>query len=431
MNSILHKLFSSVIRFGNLTVTTAGGKSFTLGDGSGKAIAVRFTSLAAELGVLFNPELKLGEAYMNGTFVVDKGSISDVLKLALAQGLADKVPTVAWPQYLLRRLTQTLETLAGSVRRKPGVLNRPNLEPFYSCFLDPGLQLSCAYFESLDRSLEDAQRAKNRHIATKLLLQPGSTVLDIGSGWGGLAFFLAETCGARVHGVTLSPEHVTFAQAQAQSRGLGAGVSFELRDYRTVAGTFDSVVAIEMFENVRVPQFEAFFRQCKSLIKDDGVILLQFSGRPERMEISNPFISRYLFPGVHLPALSQVLPAIEAAGLVLADIEILLGHYSATIKQWRERFYAHRGEIEREYGERFYRMWEFWFACSEVAVEEAVVYQIQLTRRHGVVPITRDYIVAEETRLRGLEERSSSSPAALKTSNDGIAGSRLSMNFEP
>jgi len=231
--------------------------------------------------------------------------------------------------------------------------------------------------------------------------------------------------------VTLSPEHVASARARATSRGLDASVMFDLQDYRNVVGTFDRLVAIELAENVGVGQFEAFFRKCGNLVKEDGVILLQLSGRPERMEISNPFISKYLFPGVYLPALSQLLPAIEGAGLVLADVEILRGHYAATIKIWRERFRARRDEIERHYGESFYRMWDFWFACSEVSVEHAVVYQLQLAKRHDVVPLTHDYIAREEARLRGLKRERSSAPPALNTSNKGTVGFRLSKTLEP
>lgn len=431
MNSVLQKIFSSVIRTGTLTVTTASGRKFMLGDGSGKPIAVRFTSLAAELGMLFNPELKVGESYMNGTFVIDEGSMVDVLALALAQEGAGKVPHWTRPQSLIRQLNQGLRQLVGGGHRQAGVLDRLDLEQFYSYFLDDDMQLSCAYFEAPDQSLEEAQLAKNRHIAAKLLIKPGNLVLDIGSGWGALAFFLAEVYDARVHGVTLSPEHVASARARATSRGLDASVMFDLQDYRNVVGTFDRLVAIELAENVGVGQFEAFFRKCGNLVKEDGVILLQLSGRPERMEISNPFISKYLFPGVYLPALSQLLPAIEGAGLVLADVEILRGHYAATIKIWRERFRARRDEIERHYGESFYRMWDFWFACSEVSVEHAVVYQLQLAKRHDVVPLTHDYIAREEARLRGLKRERSSAPPALNTSNKGTVGFRLSKTLEP
>jgi cyclopropane-fatty-acyl-phospholipid synthase len=431
VNSVLQKIFSSVIRTGTLTVTTASGRKFMLGDGSGKPIAVRFTSLAAELGMLFNPELKVGESYMNGTFVIDEGSMVDVLALALAQEGAGKVPHWTRPQSLIRQLNQGLRQLVGGGHRQAGVLDRLDLEQFYSYFLDDDMQLSCAYFEAPDQSLEEAQLAKNRHIAAKLLIKPGNLVLDIGSGWGALAFFLAEVYDARVHGVTLSPEHVASARARATSRGLDASVMFDLQDYRNVVGTFDRLVAIELAENVGVGQFEAFFRKCGNLVKEDGVILLQLSGRPERMEISNPFISKYLFPGVYLPALSQLLPAIEGAGLVLADVEILRGHYAATIKIWRERFRARRDEIERHYGESFYRMWDFWFACSEVSVEHAVVYQLQLAKRHDVVPLTHDYIAREEARLRGLKRERSSAPPALNTSNKGTVGFRLSKTLEP
>jgi cyclopropane-fatty-acyl-phospholipid synthase len=400
------RFFNSFIRTGTIRITTAGGTTFTLGDGSGKPIAVRFTSLAAELGVLLDPELKFGEAYMNGTFVVEEGSIADVIALAMSQDTTGKVPHWARPQWLLRRFWSWLQRLNRYGHTRKTVAHDYDLDgPFYPFFLDADRQYSCAYFETPDQSLEEAQLAKKRHIAAKLLVKPGSRVLDIGSGWGGLAFYLAENYGASATGVTLSREQVVGANAKADEKSLGGTVKFRVEDYRDVTGVFDRIVAIEMIENVGVGSCDTFFRTCADLLADDGVMLLHSSVRCEGPEITSPFISKYIFPGSYIPALSEVLPAIERAGLLVTDIEFLRGHYAETVKAWRERFLANREEIERLYDARFFRMWEFCLACSEMAFRgrEAVIVQVQMTKRQGVVPITRDYIAQEEARLRGVE----------------------------
>jgi cyclopropane-fatty-acyl-phospholipid synthase len=403
MHSLLQRFFTSFIRTGSIRITTARGSTFILGDGSGKPVAVRFASLAAELGVLLDPELRFGEAYMDGTFVVEEGSISDVIQLAMAQEGAGKVPHWAKPQWLARRIWSRLQQFGrrGQPRR---VAHHYDLDGrFYSFLLDADQELSCAYFEAPGQSIEEAQLAKKRHVAAKLLVKPGTRVLDIGSGWGGMAFYLAGICGAGVTGVTLSQEQVARARAQADEKGLGSSVEFRNQDYRNVTGVFDRIVSIEMIENIGRRSYDFFFGRCAELLADDGVILLHLAGRPEGPEISNPFISKYFFPDGYIPALSDLLPAIERAGLLVTDIEILRGHYAETIKVWRERFLAHREEIEQLYDPRFFRMWEFWFACSEISVKDAMIFQIQMTKRQGVVPITRDYIVREEARLRGIE----------------------------
>jgi len=230
-------------------------------------------------------------------------------------------------------------------------------------------------------------------------------VLDIGSGWGGLTLYLAETCGARVEGVTLSREQLTLSRARALEKSLTDKVDFRLADYRDITGGFDRIVSVGMFEHVGVGFYDVFFRKCADLLADDGVMLLHSIGRAEGPGYTNPFIRKYIFPGAYIPALSEVLPAIERSGLLVTDIEILRVHYAETLKAWRERFMARREEAERLYDARFCRMWEFYLAASEMAFREQgmMVFQAQLTRRLGVVPITRDYIMREEARLRGVE----------------------------
>jgi cyclopropane-fatty-acyl-phospholipid synthase len=404
MDRLVERLLGSFIRHGTLRITTASGRILTLGDGTGETVAVRIADRATQWALLLDPELKLGEAYMDGTLVVEQGTIADLLALLLRQDR--KPPAWARPQWLLRYLWRRLQQFNPRGRAQRNVAHHYDLDDrLYSFFLDSDRQYSCAYFETSDMSLDEAQLAKKRHIAAKLLVRPGHRVLDIGSGWGGLALYLAEMCGAEVEGITLSSEQLAASRARAEERGLSAKASFHLRDYRDATGRFDRLVSVGMFEHVGVGFYDAFFRKCAELLADDGVMLLHAIGRSEGPGITNPWIAKYIFPGGYIPALSEVLPAIERSGLLVTDIEILRLHYAETLKAWRERFLARREEVERIYDDRFCRMWEFYLASSEMAFREQamMVFQIQLAKRQGVVPITRDYIAREEARLRALE----------------------------
>jgi cyclopropane-fatty-acyl-phospholipid synthase len=392
------------IRYGSLRLTTAAGKTHVFGDGSGPPVAARFTTAEAQRAVLFDPELKLGEAYMDGTFVVERGSIADVLAILFRQPAI--APHWASPPRFVRYLLRRLYQFNSRFRARRNVAHHYDLDGrLYSLFLDADQQYSCAYFESPDVSLDDAQLAKKRHLAAKLLIKPGMNVLDIGCGWGGLALYLAEMCGARVTGITLSEEQYRRAAERAQERGREHEAAFRLLDYRDVDGCFDRIVSVGMFEHVGVGFYDAYFDKCAQLLNDDGVMLLHSIGRKSPPSVTNPWLAKYIFPGGYIPALSEVVPKIERSGLIVNDIEVLQLHYAETLKAWRERFLAHRDEAVRLYDQRFVRMWEFYLASSEMAFREGdmVVFQIQLTKRKGVTPATRDYIVREEARLRALE----------------------------
>jgi cyclopropane-fatty-acyl-phospholipid synthase len=405
VDRLLPMVLKRLIRRGSFTVTTARGKSYTFGDGRGTPVAVRFTSTKAQRSVLLDPELKLGEAYMDGTFVVERGSIADVMAILFGQ---PRVPVPNWtrPPRLIRYLFRRLQQFNPRSRARHNVAHHYDLDGrLYRLFLDGDEQYSCAYFESADQSLDDAQLAKKRHLAAKLRVAPGAKVLDIGSGWGGLALYLAEIAGAQVTGITLSQEQFKRARSRAAERGLNRDAAFHLVDYRDVEGRFDRIVSVGMFEHVGVGFYDAFFRKCASLLADDGIALLHTIGRSGPPSITNPWIAKYIFPGGYIPALSEVLPAIERSGLMVSDVEILQLHYAETLKAWRERFLAHRDEVVRLYDQRFVRMWEFYLAASEMAFRggDMVVFQIQLAKRKGVTPPTRDYIGREEARLRALE----------------------------
>jgi len=402
---MLSIFLSRFIRHGSFTVTTVAGNTYTFGDGSGRPVAARFTNAKAQRAVLLNPELRLGEAYMDGTFVLERGSIADALAILLRQ---ERIAPPTWtlPWRLVRYLFRRLQQFNPRFRARHNVAHHYDLDGrLYALFLDADQQYSCAYFEEPNQSLDDAQLAKKRHLAAKLRVEPGASVLDIGCGWGGLALYLAEVAGARVTGITLSQEQYARAQQRALERGRAKNAIFRLEDYRDVTGRFDRIVSVGMFEHVGVGFYDTFFRKGAQLLADDGVFLLHTIGRSGPPSVTNPWIAKYIFPGGYIPALSEVLTAIQHAGLMVTDVEILQLHYAETLKAWRKRFLAHREDVGRLYDGRFVRMWEFYLASSEMAFRESdlVVFQIQMAKRKGVVPATRDYIGREEARLREVE----------------------------
>jgi cyclopropane-fatty-acyl-phospholipid synthase len=404
MDRLLRYFLRQFVRRGAVTFTTANGEKFSCGDGTGPHIFARFLTADAEQRVLRNPELALGEIYMEGDFIVENGSIADVLAILMDQ--PQVVPNWGKPQSWMRYMARHLRQFNPRGRARNNVAHHYDLDGrLYSLFLDSDKQYSCAYFEHPDMTLEDAQLAKKRHIVAKLLVRPNDRVLDIGSGWGGLGLYLAETTGANITGVTLSTEQLQVSNARAAEKDLTRSVKFLLEDYRDIPGPFERIVSVGMLEHVGVDFYDTYFKRCAELLTDDGVILVHAIGRSEGPDATNPWIAKYIFPGGYIPALSEVLPAIERAGLLVCDIEILRLHYAETLKAWRERFMARREEAIQLYDKRFARMWEFYLACSEMAFrkQNLMNFQIQLTRRQRVVPLTRDYVTHEEDRLRRFE----------------------------
>ena len=406
MERLLQAGLTRFIRHGNLRVTIANEKTLTFGDGTGTPVSLRFKSRRALLRILLNPELRFGEAYMKEDFVLDSGTIADLLAIMMSQGQHGEIPFFAKPQAALRYGRRRIDQFNYRMRARRNIAHHYDLDArLYSLFLDADRQYSCAYFENTDQTLDDAQLAKKRHLAAKLLIEHGQRVLDIGSGWGGLGLYLAEYCGANVTGVTLSEEQLKLARGRAVERQLTDSVEFRLQDYRDLDERFDRIVSVGMFEHVGVNHFRGFFDKCARLLNDDGVMVLHSIGRSEGPNATNPWIDKYIFPGGYIPALSEVLPAIERSGLLVTDIEILRLHYAETLKAWRTRFMARAEEVRRLYDDRFVRMWEFYLAASEMAFRHQgmMVFQIQLAKRVDAVPITRDYIPREESRLRDME----------------------------
>ncbi|HZW16267.1 MAG TPA: cyclopropane-fatty-acyl-phospholipid synthase family protein [Brevundimonas sp.] len=388
----LGRFLKRLIRSGSLTVVLPSGEALTAGEPTAAApIRIRLRDNRTAWRLAVYPGLGLGEAWMDGDVVLEKGTLWDLLDL-VGRNLSLRPPP---RRGRLARLWRRIEQANDRAAARRNVAHHYDLSlDLYRRFLDTDLQYSCAYFEHPGMTLDEAQVAKKRHLAAKLLLEPGQSVLDIGCGWGGLAMTLAEEAGARVTGVTLSEEQLAVARARAGERGLADRVEFRKQDYRDVEERFDRIVSVGMFEHVGVPNYQAFFDAMARQLKDDGVAVLHAIGQNHVSVSNQPWIGKYIFPGGYTPALSEILPAIERAGLWVTDIEILRLHYAETLKAWRERFEANRAEIAALYDERFCRMWEFYLCLSEVAFRHrgCMVFQIQLAKRVDAVPLTRDYI---------------------------------------
>jgi cyclopropane-fatty-acyl-phospholipid synthase len=404
---LLQRGLGSVIVTGRLEIGTPDGKRFSFGDGSGALVAARFVDWGAVWAVLLDPDLRTGEMFTDGRLVMDQGTIYDFLCLVIANGHGAEMGR--WETALDKLREVGLALFARNER----AASRRNVErhydlgdELYALFLDPDWQYSCAYFERPDMSLAEAQKAKQRHIAAKLMIEPTSRVLDIGCGWGGFDCYLAGVAGAaQVLGVTLSTEQIQGATARAAARGLSDKVSFRIQDYREVAGSFDRIVSIGMFEHVGRAHYDEFFQTARARLDRDGVMLLHTIGSTEKPDLTNPWITRYIFPGGHLPSLSEIVTAAEKADLIVTDVEVWRLHYAQTLRAWRDAFMARRDEAKALHDERFCRMWEFYLALSEAAFrhEEIVVFQVQLAHRVETVPLTRDYIVAAKSELLARE----------------------------
>jgi cyclopropane-fatty-acyl-phospholipid synthase len=399
------------VRRGALRLIDARGRERLIGDGGRPRCTVRLRRPFLDTKLALNPALYVPEAYMDGELTIEDGTLYDFIEV----GAMNYRNILDLP---IARLFRRIRRLNPFIRYNPIARARRNVahhydlsDQLYELFLDYDRQYSCAYFTEPNQSLEVAQENKKRHIASKLLLKPGVKVLDIGSGWGGLAMYLAEVANADVTGITLSVEQHKLANERAAAAGLAGRVRFALRDYREEQAKYDRIVSVGMFEHVGAGNYVDFFRKIKELLADDGVCLLHSIGRMEPPGTTNPWLAKYIFPGGYSPALSEVMSAVQEVGLLATDVEILRLHYAETLKAWRERFNRNRDKVAAIYDERFCRMWDLYLVMSEMAFrhDDMMVFQLQLAKRVDAVPLTRDYMVDWERRqarsdtVRGLE----------------------------
>lgn len=396
---LLSILLKHMIKQGTLVVIDGHGRRYVFAASQSPSVTVHLHNRTVGHKLALNPHLSLGEAYMDGSLTVEDGDIYNLLDLLTLN--------IGWQHgtRLFNIIARSQRLFTWLAHYNPVSRSHRNVahhydlsDQLYELFLDEGRQYSCGYFDSPADDLEKAQKRKKTHLAAKLCSRPGHRILDIGCGWGGLAIDLARMLDTDVTGITLSELQFEYAQNSVAKQGLSQKVKFALQDYRTVRETYDRIVSVGMFEHVGIPHYRDFFRILYNTLADDGVALLHTIGRAEGPAATNAWIKKYIFPGGYIPALSEIMPAIERAGFYITDIEILRLHYAETLRAWRQRFAINREKILDLYDERFCRMWEFYLAVSEVAFRNCgqVVFQVQLAKRQDAVPLTRNYIFESE-----------------------------------
>ena len=393
---MLDSLLRHYIRRGTLTVHFPDGKTRAYGTGA-PAVAIRFRDRMAPWALGFDPDLKLGELYMDGRLTIEQGDIVALMDLLVGNVTMSGIGGSHRALRFLRQMFRAFGQFNPVSRARAHVAHHYDLSRrLYDLFLDGSRQYSCAYFTDDSDTLEAAQAQKKKHITAKLNFnRPGLQVLDIGCGWGGLAMDISREHAAQVLGITLSTEQIAVAEELARRNGLGEACKFQLMDYRKLTGRFDRIVSVGMFEHVGARYYPDFFAKARELLADDGVMLLHTVGRADGPGVTNAWIRKYIFPGGYAPALSEILPVIEKSGLIVTDVEVLRLHYAKTLSEWQKRFQTNRAEIASLYDERFCRMWEFYLAGAEMAFrhEQQVVFQIQMARIVDALPLTRDYMM--------------------------------------
>ncbi|MDP9127073.1 MAG: cyclopropane-fatty-acyl-phospholipid synthase family protein [Pseudomonadota bacterium] len=396
--------FRCFVKQGTLRVIDAEGGEHVYGETDYPQCTIKLHRKGMYLPLILAPYNAIGEGYMNGTFTVEKGTIDDFLLIFVYnQVRVRKFPTIA----LFRRFFSICDFLLqhnpiGKAEKK--VAHHYDISnELYRLFLDKDMQYSCGYFKDLGNTIEAAQQDKKNHIMRKLKLAQGLRVLDIGCGWGGLAMDMARTYGVHVTGVTLSQQQFDLARERVRAEGLEDKVDIRLLDYRLLDGTYDRIVSVGMFEHVGKLHYEEFFRKTNELLDDNGVMLLHSIGHVRPVPVSNPWVEKYIFPGAYIPALSECVAHVEAAGFWMTDVEIWRRHYSYTLKAWKERFRANRAEVLRIKNEVFFRMWEMYLSGFEMAFMdgELMVFQMQLAKNNHALPLTRDYMYAPTEPFEG------------------------------
>ena len=407
--ALIDLFLSRRVKRGQLTVTHANGvvRRFGTSEPAFADVAIRFADRGAANFIVRNPGLGAAEAFMDGRLVVEQGDIRDLIELLTGNDPWEQGGDLLAPS-IARRSVQAITHRIGRINMARA--SKRNVAHHYD--LSTGCttsswtrtaNIAARIFTDPANDLERAQADKKAHIAAKLAIEPGMTVLDIGCGWGGMALYLHQKTGAEVLGVTLSEEQLKVARRRAVEAGVADKVRFELIDYRDVTGRFDRIVSVGMFEHVGPSHYRAFFRKCCALLTEEGVMLLHTIGRLGAPGVTDDFTAKYIFPGGYNPALSEIVRGYENIRMFATDIEVLRLHYAWTLDAWYARTVAARAEIVAMYDERFYRMWIFYLSGAAAAFRNGSLcnYQLQFSRSRTVLPVTRDYMIDAERVLRG------------------------------
>ena len=392
----LARFLNKIFKKGGFILIDANGNQFIIGTpASEQPIKVKILDKKLHYKLLFHPDLYLGEAYTDGQLIIENGTLTDFLDLALMNIGRSEFNIISYLTNKFRGSYRYLTNFNFIKKSKMNVSHHYDIsDDLYDLFLDPKRQYSCAYFKNDDDSLETAQNNKIQHIIKKLNIKPNQKILDIGCGWGSLAMDIAKSAQCEVTGITLSENQFNYCVKKAKELNLENQLTFKLMDYRELNEKFDRIVSVGMFEHVGRKFYNKFFKQIDNLLDKDGVSLIHTIGSVNPPRDPHPWITKYIFPGGYTPSLSEVTTTIEKAGLIVSDIEVLRLHYAHTLRHWKENCIKNKEKIISMFDERFFRMWEFYLAGCEMAFKwgDQVVYQFQLTKNYTSTPVTRDYI---------------------------------------
>ena len=392
----LARFLNKIFKKNGFILIDANGNQFIIGTPeSEQPIKVKILDKKLHYKLLFHPDLYLGEAYTDGQLIIENGTLTDFLDLALMNIGRSEFNIISYLINKFRGSYRYLTNFNFIKKSKMNVSHHYDIsDDLYDLFLDPKRQYSCAYFKNDDDSLETAQNNKIQHIMKKLNIKPNQKILDIGCGWGSLAMDIAKSAQCEVTGITLSENQFNYCVKKAKELNLENQLTFKLMDYRELNEKFDRIVSVGMFEHVGRKFYNKFFKQIDNLLDKDGVSLIHTIGSVNPPRDPHPWITKYIFPGGYTPSLSEVTTPIEKAGLIVSDIEVLRLHYAHTLRNWKENCIKNKEKIISMFDEKFFRMWEFYLAGCEMAFKwgDQVVYQFQLTKNYTSTPVTRDYI---------------------------------------
>ena len=407
---LLLKPLRDLLRMGTLTVVAPNGRPSTIAASPTPTVRVRLKDWRLKWQFVVAPSFYLPESYVNGTLEIEEGDLRQLLTILMASLPDDRDPSrleLVWKRVepLVDRFTRT-GSIGHSAKDVQYHYDKSNT--FYKLFLDPSMQYSCAYFEAGNETLAQAQQKKMMHIVSKLNLQPNQDVLDIGSGWGALASFISDQYDVRTKGITLSLNQYSYSKAEVTSNR----VTFELQDYREETKLYDRIVSVGMLEHVGQRHYDEFFGKIADLLKPEGLALVHTIGRRGPPTPINPWIRKRIFPGSYLPSLSQLTSAIERTGLWMLDCENLRLHYARTLNCWFTNLKRYESEVRSQFGDRFYRAWEYYLISCELGFQYQglTVYQILLGKKPDAAPLSRKFMFEEESRLA---DRTKSGPSTV------------------
>ena len=392
----LTRFLENLIKEDGFVLIDANTKEYIIGKPNKiNPIKIRLLDKSLHYKLLFLPELYFGEAYADGSLVIENGTLTEFLDIAMKNIGRSEINSFS---KIIKKIKGTYRYFTNfnlAYKSKKNVAHHYDIsEKLYDLFLDKNRQYSCAYFKKNTDSLETAQNNKIDHIIKKLNLKPNQKVLDIGSGWGTLAIEIAKKSQCEVLGITLSENQLEYSNKKVKELNLENQVSYKLMDYRELDEKFDKIVSVGMFEHVGRKFYNTYFKKVSNLLKKDGIALIHTIGSIDSPRDPHPWISKYIFPGGYTPSLSEIVPSIEKSGLIISDVEVLRMHYSHTLRNWKERFLGKKEEVLEMFDEKFFRMWEFYLTGCEMAFKwgDQVVFQFQLSKELTSVPNTRDYI---------------------------------------